>query len=202
MQEEVESKSVNLAVRTTTVTARVLYQALRSYMQDTKNMVANSRARAQTRQQMKLTKQQIKAAGKNTPVRGKQTVKQLMSHGQNVDCTDISKEDIKDFKRVANKYGLDFAIVKDKQSERPMYTVFFKARDDKVLEKVMDHFAMKEIILDGKEEKVKPSIRRSERSRSDEHKEIKEGSASEYPFCIGRCDSYKPWRSMEACCRR
>ena len=52
MQEEVESKSVNLAVRTTTVTARVLYQALRSYMQDTKNMVANSRARAQTRQQM------------------------------------------------------------------------------------------------------------------------------------------------------
>ena len=94
MQEEVESKSVNLAVRTTTVTARVLYQALRSYMQDTKNMVANSRARAQTRQQMKLTKQQIKAAGKNTPVRGKQTVKQLMSQGQNVDCTDISKEDI------------------------------------------------------------------------------------------------------------
>ena len=78
--------------------------------------------------------------------------------GQNVDCTDISKEDIKDFKRVANKYGLDFAIVKDKQSETPMYTVFFKARDDKVLEKVMDHFAMKEIILDGKEEKVKPSI--------------------------------------------
>ena len=75
MQEEVESKSVNLAVRTTTVTARVLYQALRSYMQDTKNMVANSRARAQTRQQMKLTKQQIKAAGKNTPVRGKQTVR-------------------------------------------------------------------------------------------------------------------------------
>lgn len=158
MQEEVESKSVNLAVRTTTVTARVLYQALRSYMQDTKNMVANSRARAQTRQQMKLTKQQIKAAGKNTPVRGKQTVKQLMSQGQNVDCTNISKEDIKDFKRVANKYGLDFAIVKDKQSETPMYTVFFKARDDKVLEKVMNHFAMKEIILDGKEEKVKPSI--------------------------------------------
>ena len=81
-----------------------------------------------------------------------------MSQGQNVDCTDISREDIKDFKRVANKYGLDFAIVKDKQSETPMYTVFFKARDDKVLEKVMNHFAMKEIILDGKEEKVKPSI--------------------------------------------
>ena len=45
MQEEVESKSVNLAVRTTTVTARVLYQALRSYVQDTKNMAQSYRAR-------------------------------------------------------------------------------------------------------------------------------------------------------------
>lgn len=158
MQEEVESKSVNLAVRTTTVTARVLYQALRSYVQDTKNQMASHRARAQTKQQMKLTKQQMKAASKNAPVRGKQTVKQLMSQGQNVDCTDISKEDIKDFKKVANKYGLDFAIVKDKESPTPMYTVFFKARDDKVLEKVMDHFAAKQVILDGNEEKKKPSI--------------------------------------------
>lgn len=158
MQEEVESKSVNLAVRTTTVTARVLFQALRSYYQDTKNKVASYRSRQQTKQQMKLTKQQIKAYGKNAPIRGKQTVKQLMGQGQNVDCTDISREDIRDFKKVANKYGLDFAIVKDKESPTPMYTVFFKARDDKVIEKVMNHFAAKQLIVDGQEEKSKPSI--------------------------------------------
>ena len=42
---------------------------------------------------------------------------------------DIGDSGIRDFKKIANKYGVDFAIVKDKDVDPPKYTVFFKARD-------------------------------------------------------------------------
>lgn len=158
MQEEVESKSVNLAVRTTTVTARVLYQALRSYVQDTKNMAQSYRARQQTKQQMKLTKQQIKAAGKNAPKRGMQTVKQLVGQGQGVEKLEIGDSGIRDFKRIGNKYGVDFAIVKDKNSDPPVYNCFFKARDVDAISSVLKEYSAKQMKKKERSEVEKPSI--------------------------------------------
>ena len=52
MQEEVENKSVNLAIRTTTVSSRVLYQALRSFVQEQRSISASIRSRQQTREQI------------------------------------------------------------------------------------------------------------------------------------------------------
>ena len=45
---------------------------------------------------------------------------------RNIEITD---KNIKDFDRVARKYGVDYAVKKDKTVSPPKYLVFFKARD-------------------------------------------------------------------------
>lgn len=42
---------------------------------------------------------------------------------------EISDKNIKTFERVARKYGIDFALKKDKSCKPPKYYVFFKGRD-------------------------------------------------------------------------
>ena len=49
-------------------------------------------------------------------------------------------EELRDFKRCANKYGVDFAIVKDKTNNPPVHTVFFKARDADAIELVLKDY--------------------------------------------------------------
>ena len=64
MQEEVEQRSVNLAVRTTSVTGRVLYNALRSYVQDVKNRSSRRLSKKQTKAQIKAYKTKAKVEKK------------------------------------------------------------------------------------------------------------------------------------------
>ena len=72
--------------------------------------------------------------------RGKQTVKQLISQDQGATSMLVGDEGIKDFQRIAKRYGVDFAITKDKFADPPKYTVFFKAKDLEALEAVMNEF--------------------------------------------------------------
>ena len=60
---------------------------------------------------------------------GKQTVKQLAAQNQGLTNIEITDKNIKDFDRVARKYGVDYAVKKDKTVSPPKYLVFFKARD-------------------------------------------------------------------------
>ena len=60
---------------------------------------------------------------------GKQTIQQLIGQNQGVTNIDISKTDLKGFEKYARKYGVDYAITKDKSVLPPKYLVFFKARD-------------------------------------------------------------------------
>ena len=60
---------------------------------------------------------------------GKQSVKQLVGQNQGVSNIEITDKNIKDFERIARKYGVDFALKKDKTGDIPKYLVFFKARD-------------------------------------------------------------------------
>jgi len=41
------------------------------------------------------------------------TVKQLVKQGQGASSMEVSGESMRTFKRIANKYGVDFAIVKE-----------------------------------------------------------------------------------------
>ena len=153
MQEEVENKTVNLAVRTGTVSSRVLYQALRGFVQEQRNAAARRDSRRQAREQVRAAKE----ARRNAPKHGKQTVKELIGQGQGVQSMDIGDSGIRDFKHIANRYGVDFAIVKDKNEEPPRFTVFFKAKDVDAITAVLKDYSA--VQLKRRENEEKPSIR-------------------------------------------
>ena len=81
MQEEVEHKTVNLAVRSSKVTAQVLYKGLKAFIDHQKRKAA------------------MKAADKDEPIKGEQSVKELIGQGQGVSSMPIGDDGIKDFKK-------------------------------------------------------------------------------------------------------
>ena len=111
MQEEVENRSVTLCISGVKLTGRVLKAALSKYLQH------------------KREKKQEKARADPVKPEGKQTVKQLIGQNQGVSNIEISDKNIKSFDRVARKYGVDYAVKKDRSGDIPKYLVFFKARD-------------------------------------------------------------------------
>ena len=107
MQEEVEQRTLTLAINTTKMTANVLKSAISKYL---------------------AYRKEKKREGPVKPC-GKQSVKQLVGQDQGVANIEITDRNIKDFERIARKYGVDFALKKDKTGDIPKYLVFFKARD-------------------------------------------------------------------------
>ena len=140
MQEEVENKTVNLAIRSSKVTAQVLYKGLKAFVNHQKQKAAK------------------KAATKDEPIKGEQSVKELIGQGQGVSSLPIGDEGVKDFKKICNKYGVDFAVVKDKTVEPPLYTVFFKAKDADAITQVLKEYSANQVKKKQKAATKKPSI--------------------------------------------
>ena len=116
MQEEVENRTINLAISTTKLTGRSIVAGIRKYLQH--------------REKVKARK------GKDTGVHGKQTVKQLLSQNQGATNVEIDKSGIRDFERLAKKYGVDFAVRKDKSVDPPRYLVFVRSKDADALDAI------------------------------------------------------------------
>lgn len=132
MQEEVENRTVTLVISTTKLTGRVLKAAMAKYL-------AHLKAK-------KAAKNTVKPAGR-------QTVKQLVGQNVGVSNIEVSEKNIKGFDHVARKYGVDYAIKKDKTGEIPKYLVFFKARDADALTAAFTEFSGKV-----EKNKEKPSV--------------------------------------------
>ncbi len=122
MQEEVESRTVNLAITTTKLTARTVVSAAQMYLRHRKEVAAKKLDEKPT---------------------GKQTVKDLIGQNQGVSSIDISKTDLKGFEGVARKYGVDYAIRKDASVHPPKYLVFFKAKDADALTAAFNEYSAK-----------------------------------------------------------
>ena len=56
-------------------------------------------------------------------------MKQLIGQNQGVSNIEINDPSIMDFERIARKYGVDYAVKKDRSASPPKYLIFFKARD-------------------------------------------------------------------------
>lgn len=69
--------------------------------------------------------------------------KETCRTGQGVANIEITDKNIKDFERIARKYGVDFALKKDKTGEVPKYLVFFKARDADALTAAFKEYTAK-----------------------------------------------------------
>ena len=88
-------------------------------------------------------------------VHGKQTVKELIGQNQGVSRMPLGDASIRDFEREAKKYGVDFAVTKDKSVHPPQYTVFFKARDNDALQQIADSLMAKQLYAEKKPSIVK-----------------------------------------------
>jgi len=88
-------------------------------------------------------------------VHGKQTVKELIGQNQGVSRMPLGDASIRDFEREARKYGVDFAVTKDKSVHPPQYTVFFKARDNDALQQIADSLMAKQLNAEKKPSIVK-----------------------------------------------
>ena len=115
MQEEVENRTVTLTISGAKLTGRTLKWAIRQFLNH------HSKSQAKKAQAAAITP------------RGKQSVAELVGQNQGVQNIEISDKNIKDFDRVARKYGIDYAVKKDTTEEIPKYLVFFKARDGDAL---------------------------------------------------------------------
>ena len=122
MQEEVEHRTVTLAISTTKLTGRVLKAAIRKLLASWKK-------------------------GRDNPKipHGKQTVKQLIGQNAGVSNIEVTDSNIKSFERVARKYGVDFAVKKDAAVRPPKFLVFFKARDADALTAAFQEFTAKTV---------------------------------------------------------
>lgn len=130
MQDEVQGKTVALIIDAGKaggkLTASILRAAIRHYMRQRQNPAAHH---------------------------GKQTVKQLVRQGAGVQNIEITEKNIKSFERVARKYGVDFALKRDKAAGK--YLVFFKGRDADALNAAFSEFSDKTL---HRRRREKPSI--------------------------------------------
>ena len=129
MQEEVENRTLTLIVSGTKFTGRLFKAAISKYMAH--------------RKEKKLEKQR----SRDSPVtpKGKQTVKQLIGQNQGVSNIEINDPSIKDFERIARKYGVDYAVKKDRSASPPKYLIFFKARDADALTAAFTEYTGKKV---------------------------------------------------------
>ena len=102
MQEDVENRTVTLMISTAKLTGRVLKEALSKYL-------AWQKAKTTGKEKGRMTSPQSSVIP-----HGKQTVKQLVGQNQGVTNIEINDGNIRDFDRVARRYGVDYAVKKDK----------------------------------------------------------------------------------------
>jgi hypothetical protein len=132
--EQMSEKQVALIWRGTKFTAQTLARLMKKFLAEA---------------------QKQKAQGKAPKTyQGKQTVKQLAEQGQGMTNIDITEGNIKSFERVARKYGVDFALKKDKSVDPPKWLVFFKAKDADALTAAFKEFSTKTL----KRQKTKASL--------------------------------------------
>ena len=119
MQEEVENRTINLAISTSKLTFRSIVSGI------------------QHREKEKAKK------ARDPAIHGKQSVKQLLRQNQGATNVEIEKEGIRDFERVAKKYGVDFAVRKDRSVNPPRYLVFVRAKDGDALDAICKEYQAK-----------------------------------------------------------
>ena len=123
MQEEVENKTVALAINGGKLTVRTLRAAMLKVLAE------------------------IEKKNKDSPKipHGKQTVKELAEQNQGMSNIEVTDKNIKSFERVARKYGVDFAVKRDKAVTPPRYLVFFKGRDADAITSAFTEFTAKTV---------------------------------------------------------
>ena len=132
MQEEVDQKTIALAVKTGKLTGQVLQAAMKKFLAGPGKRAKPSPTTA------------TKACG---------SLKRTVSALSNIEITDAN---IGLFKPCAKKYDIDYTLRKDSSTHPPRYIVIFKTKQADNLEQAFKEFTAKKL---SREER--PSIRKT-----------------------------------------
>ena len=142
MQEEVESRTVALAISAARFTGNTLRAAISKYLEHRKNKAA-----------------------KDVHPKGKQSVKQLIGQNQGVASAEIDGC-TKDFEKIARKYGVDYAVKKESGTKQPKYFVFVKAKDSEALNAAFKEYSASKLTRGNKPSVIDALRRLVKESRS------------------------------------
>ena len=142
VHDEISEKNVALIIKGGKLTAKVLAKAIKALLDGRKKTAKKP------------------ATPENMAGKGKQTVKQLTGQGVGVSNIEVTDKNIRSFEGVARKYGVDFALRKDKSETPPKWLVFFKSRDADALTAAFKEFSSKQL----KKTAEKPSVLESLRN--------------------------------------
>ena len=110
MQEEVENRTLTLIINSSKFSGRTLKAAVSKYL-----------AHCSDKRRQK---------SRDVTPHGKQSVKQLIGQGQGVENIELNDPSAREFDRIARKYGVDYAVKRDRSSNPPRFLIFFKSRDN------------------------------------------------------------------------
>lgn len=158
MQEEVENRTFNLMVSTTKLTERSIMNALRAYIHHRTNVkMRNAMAKGRD----------------GRGIKGKQSVRELLKSGESISSIELADGKLRTFKRLAEKYNIDYAVKKDRSTDPPRYMVFFKGRDIDSLNHVVNEYAKKTIKQQNRESLLKKLANLREKHKNTPHKSRK-----------------------------
>ena len=127
MQEDLEQRTVSVSIQAAKLSGRVLRAAITAVLQ-------------------KMEQE------RTMPKVGRNSMKRLTYKDPGANTIEVSGR-IRSFERYARKYGINYALKKDKSKEPPVYLVFFKGRDQDALNAAFREFSQKQI-----QKANKPSI--------------------------------------------
>ena len=113
MREEVENRTLTLIINSSKFSGRTLKAAVSKYL-----------AHCSDKKRQK---------SRDVTPHGKQSVKQLIGQGQGVDNIELNDPSAREFDRIARKYGVDYAVKRDRSSNPPRFLIFFKGRDNNAI---------------------------------------------------------------------
>ncbi len=110
MQEEVSQKSMAFIIQTGKMTGKVFLQAIEKYL-------------AQERQRRQLN---ARDKALHPAYKGRMTIREMMKERSGLANIEIHDEHIHDFERIARRYGIEYAIKKERDKTPPHYLIFFR----------------------------------------------------------------------------
>lgn len=139
MNDEVASKIIAVEIESTKLTARQLANTLTKVIHMMEQEIAG----------MSMVRQK-------KAVTGKQSLSSLKSQKVELTNIEVTDKNIKSFEKYARKYEIDYALKKDKKSNR--YYVFFKGRDVDTMKAAFKEYTADSLGKEKSPRKKKPSL--------------------------------------------
>ncbi|HFX4020978.1 TPA: PcfB family protein [Streptococcus pyogenes] len=116
INEEIARKTLNMEVKAGKVTAKLLLTLLKKLMKEAEKLGGLEKLVSSKGNEVKL--------------------RDMVKKGQ-LEEIPVEEAELKELKKELNRYGVKFSVMKDKESGK--YSVFFQAKDMKVMDKAFKH---------------------------------------------------------------